>query len=109
MERQYPIVGKYDEIIDYMSKEEAYKRKKTLRSVQIFVYNPKGELYLQKRAKNKKRFPGYLCASAAGHVEPGETYKKAALRELKEELGLVVNNIAFMSKRRRLWEMATTR
>ena len=32
---------------------------------------------------------GYLCAPG-GHVEPGETPKIAAIREVKEELGLTL-------------------
>lgn len=85
---KYPIVNNNDQIIGYKGKEQAYKEKAMLRSVQIFVYNQKGELFIQKRAKNKLRYPSHFCASVAGHVEPGEIYEKAAVRELKEELGL---------------------
>ncbi len=88
MLREYPIVNEQDEIIGYMTKTQAYEKKAMLRSVQMFVYNSKGELYIQKRSKNKNRYPGYFCASAAGHVESGENYQEAATRELKEELGI---------------------
>jgi isopentenyl-diphosphate delta-isomerase len=87
-DKKYPIVNSKDEIIEYTGKEESYQKKQMLRSVQIFVYNSKGEIYVQKRSKNKIRYPGYFCASAAGHVEPGEDYRQAAIRELKEELKL---------------------
>ena len=100
MKKKYQIVNEQDKIIGYTNKEQAYKEKKLLRAVQIFVYNLKGELYIQKRGKNKKRFPGYLCSSTAGHVESGESYKKAAIRELKEELCLKINNknLIFLGK-----------
>src|SRR5208283_4017569 len=34
------------------------------------------------------RHPGKLDSSAAGHVDPGETYAETAIRELQEELGI---------------------
>lgn len=55
-----------------------------LRSVQIFIYNSEGKLYIQKRSKNKLRYPNYFCASVAGHVEPKENYQEAIVRELEE-------------------------
>jgi len=99
MKLQYPIVNDADKIIGYKNKEQAYKMGALLRSVQIFVYNPKKKLFIQKRSKNKLRFPNYFCASVAGHVEAGESYRKAAIRELKEELGLKkIENLKFTAK-----------
>ena len=43
---------------------------------------------LQKRSRDKDSFPGCLDISSAGHVDAGETFLSAAVRELKEELGL---------------------
>lgn len=98
MGKKYPIVNDQDEIIGYMDKEEAYEKKQMLRAIQIFVYNSEGKLYVQKRGKNKKRFPNYFCSSVAGHVEPKESYEQAALRELKEELNIKNNNLIFIEK-----------
>lgn len=99
MKLKYPIVNASDKIIEYKDKKQAYKEKAMLRSVQIFVYNSKGELYIQKRGKNKSRYPNYFCASVAGHVEVGESYRQAAIRELKEELGLKeIENLEFITK-----------
>ena len=58
------------------------------RAVHIFLFNLHGELFLQKRAAQKEEFPGYYDSSAAGHVDPQESYADAALRELEEELGI---------------------
>jgi len=99
MIQKHQIVNEQDEIIGYMTKERAYEKRAMLRSVQIFVYNSKGELYIQKRSKNKARYPNYFCASAAGHVEKRESYQETAIRELKEELGLVeINDLKFVAK-----------
>jgi len=54
----------------------------------IWIYNSKGEVLLQKRAKNKDAYPELWDISAAGHVDAGEEPIGAAVRELEEELGV---------------------
>jgi len=99
MELQYPIINNKDQIIDYKDKESAYKERAMLRAVQVFVYNLKKELFVQKRSKRKLRYPNYFCTSVAGHVEPEESYRQAAVRELQEELGIKkVKNLKFIVK-----------
>ena len=58
------------------------------RSAQVVVFNSKDELFLQKRSGHKDEFPGLWDSSAAGHVDPGESYPDCARRELCEELGI---------------------
>lgn len=48
-------------------------------------------ILLQKRAKTKKTSPGYYHISAAGHINQGEMPIQAALRETREELGIVID------------------
>ncbi len=61
------------------------------RCVHIWIINSKGELLLQKCAKKpQKNLGGLWDVSAAGHVEAGETVEEAALKELREELGLEI-------------------
>lgn len=48
-----------------------------------------GDIVLvQKRSMNKESFPGCYDASVAGHVNAGEEYANAAIRECKEEIGI---------------------
>lgn len=55
-----------------------------------YVYLRRGhEVLLQQRA-NTGYMDGTWAAGAAGHVEPGETARTAAVRELFEELGVHV-------------------
>ncbi|MDO5520061.1 MAG: NUDIX domain-containing protein [bacterium] len=49
------------------------------------------ELLLQKRSATKDAYPGCYDISSAGHLDPGESYLDAAIREVREELGLSVN------------------
>ena len=46
------------------------------------------EVLLQKRSANKDSNPGCLDISSAGHMQAGDEVMPAALRELKEELGI---------------------
>jgi isopentenyldiphosphate isomerase len=57
------------------------------RAVHIFVRNRRGEIFLQKRSIRKDIQPGKWDTSVGGHLEVGENYEMAALRELEEELG----------------------
>lgn len=60
-------------------------------TVHIWFYTENGEILIQKRADNKETFPGLWDISVAGHVSAGETLETAALREVKEEIGLDIN------------------
>jgi isopentenyldiphosphate isomerase len=56
--------------------------------VHILVFNNAGELLLQKRSMNKDVAPGKWDTSVGGHVSPAEDTTSAAVREMKEELGI---------------------
>ena len=58
------------------------------RAVHILIFNRSGEVFLQKRSRWKDRHPLLWDSSAAGHVDAGEEYDAAAMRELQEELGV---------------------
>lgn len=82
------IVNKQDEVIGRAEQSEIYEKKLTHRIVHIFIFNDQGEIALQLQSKNKKFCPLHWVSSAAGHVQAGETYEEAALRELEEEIGV---------------------
>jgi 16S rRNA (adenine1518-N6/adenine1519-N6)-dimethyltransferase len=54
----------------------------------VFVFNRRGDLFLQQRSRLKDVDPGRWDSSAAGHLDAGEDYARAAARELEEELGI---------------------
>lgn len=68
----------------------------------VFLFNSKGNIILQKNALAKRVDAGKWSYSAAGHVDAGETYEQAALRELKEEMGIEAKKITFIAKDCRL-------
>lgn len=83
------VVDKNNRVIGTASRLECYKKGLLHRAVNVFVYNSKGQIFLQKRAA-KKRFPNYWDLSCSEHVRVGESFEKAAKRGLKEELGIEV-------------------
>ncbi len=102
-----------DELIDIYSKNNhslgikkmksaAHKKGLWHRSAHIWIYTSRGEILLQLRSSNKKMYPTRWDISAAGHVVAGEEPISAAIRELKEEIGLDVaqENLEFFEIRK---------
>lgn len=73
-------------------KKEIYKDGDFHRSVHIWIMNSNNELLVQKRNPKKETFPNLWAISVAGHVRSGEDSIEAALRELKEELGIKIDS-----------------
>ena len=71
------------------TKEDAYSRNLVRNEVVIFILNDKNQVLLQKRSSNKKYHPN-KWALCTGHVEKIETEDEAAIREIKEEIGIKV-------------------
>lgn len=90
MQQEYlDIVNDNDQVIDSAPFQDIYKNMSQHRIVHILIFNQQGELLLQMRSKTKSTHPSHWSTSVSGHVKKGETYKQAALREAKEELGIV--------------------
>ena len=64
----------------------------------VFLFNSKGNIILQKVASTKRVDAGKWSYSAAGHVDAGEDYEQAALRELYEEMGIRATKATFVGK-----------
>ena len=82
------IVDAEDSVVGQATRREIHQRGLMHRAVHIFVFNARGEIYVQRRSDSKDKHPGVLDSSAAGHVDAGESYDDAAARELVEELGV---------------------
>ncbi|MCX6764343.1 MAG: NUDIX domain-containing protein [Candidatus Nealsonbacteria bacterium] len=96
------IVDENDSVIGRIKEEEALSMPdKRTRAISIFLFNSKRELLLQRRSKNKIRYPLHWDCSASGFVNSGEDYETTAVRELKEELGVIkkTSELEFILKR----------
>lgn len=90
MEEYFDVVDENNQVIGRASRRECHHNPGLIhRDVHILVFNSKGNLFLKKRSKNKDLYPGVWETSACGHLNCGETYIAAALRELDEELGII--------------------
>jgi isopentenyl-diphosphate delta-isomerase type 1 len=82
------IVDEDDHVIGTATRAEIHRKGLLHRSVHLFIFNSSGSMYVQRRSAVKDRHPLKLDSSAAGHVDPGESYATTAVRELEEELGI---------------------
>ncbi len=91
-----------DELIDIVTKEGLPTGEKALKSVihkeghyhhtaHIWFYTKQGQILLQQRAASKTIHPLLWDVSVAGHIDAGETIKVGAIREIREEIGLLIN------------------
>jgi len=91
------VVDPQDCVIGQARRGDIHVRKLWHRAVHVLLFNPDGELFVQKRSATKDTFPGCYDSSASGHVDHREDYDACAVRELGEELGL---NVPFALFRR---------
>lgn len=85
----FDIVNEKDEIIGKIKEDEQNMVKPAqLRFINIIITNKDNMILVSKRSSNRKTFPNCYDFSVGGHVNSGESYEKAAYRELKEELGI---------------------
>jgi isopentenyl-diphosphate delta-isomerase len=82
------FVNDQDKIVGSGKIEEAIDKGLAVRIVRIFITNMSCEILLQRRSKKMKNSALKWDQSAAGHVDEGESYLKAAQRELLEEMGV---------------------
>jgi isopentenyldiphosphate isomerase len=90
-----------DEILDILSadgtptgttalKSEAHFQGLYHQTVHIWFFTDDLKILLQKRASVKEIFPNLWDVSVAGHIGAGEKIETAAIREVKEEIGLSI-------------------
>ena len=87
-EELFDVVDAEDTVIGMEKRSIVHRQGLMHRAVHVFVFNAKGQLYIQKRSLSKDSAPGKWVSSCSGHVDSGEDYDSAALRELGEELYL---------------------
>ncbi len=93
----FDIVDERDKIIGQATRQEVHANPSLIhRVVHVLVFNPKGGLFLQKRSSFKDVHPGKWDTSVGGHVDTGESYDHAALREMREELGIQGIKLKFL-------------
>lgn len=91
-----------DELVDILDSTGNFTGKTALKSeahrkgwfhptIHVWFYTKDGKLLIQQRAKNKDTHPLLWDVSVAGHIGAGEGIEASAIREIEEEIGLVIS------------------
>src|SRR6185295_7958281 len=87
-EEWFDVVNTRDEVIGRATRREVHATGLWHRAVHVLVFDAAGRVFLQKRSMLKDLSPGLWDSSCSGHLEAGEDYDGAAVRELGEEIGI---------------------
>ena len=82
------IVDENDKAVGKATREESNKKNLRRRGSGVLVFNKKNEILMHKRASEKLEFPGLWDFGSAETLISKESYESAAIRGLKEELGI---------------------
>ncbi len=84
----FDVVDADDQVTGQATRGEVHARQWLHRAIHVFVFNKRGDLLLQQRSMFKDAHPGVWDSSVSGHLDAGEDYAAAAVRELGEEMGI---------------------
>jgi len=84
---QVILVDEQDNEIGSMEKMEAHQKGLLHRAFSIVIFNSKGEMLLQQRAREKYHSGGLWTNACCSHPRPGETLEEAGKRKLLQEMG----------------------
>jgi len=104
------IIDGDDNIIGQESREKIHRMGLLHREVHVWFFNRKGEVFLQHRKKTAETFPDLLDVTVGGHVEIGDSYVSTAIKETREETGVVITEhdlIEFIKQKRESYDPAT--
>ena len=90
-EEIFDVVDEHDRIVGRETRRRVHQLGLKHRAVHVLVFNTRGDLFLQKRSLLKDNWPGVWDSSSSGHVDAGEDYDPCAVRELREELGWIID------------------
>ncbi len=86
------VISETDEVIFRETRARVHQLGLWHRGVHVLLFTADGRMLVQKRSASRAQSPSLLDCSVSEHVQAGESYAEAAVRGLREELGL--ENIA---------------
>ena len=99
LQELFPLVDAEGRVTGVATRGECHSGSKLLHPVvHLHVFNPSGDLYLQKRPAWKDIQPGKWDTAVGGHIAYGETPEEALRREVREELGIMDFTSEFICK-----------
>src|SRR5258708_3806596 len=87
--RLLDVVSQNDKVIDLKTRTDVHRLGLRHREIHVWLFDGKHNMYFQKRGLHRPS-AGLLDATIGGHVNKGEEYLNAAIRETKEETGISI-------------------
>jgi isopentenyldiphosphate isomerase len=88
MDELLDIVSDEDIVIDQQMRSTVHQLGLQHRGVHVFLFTQDGKMLVQKRSADRTASPSALDCSVSEHVKAGESYFDAAMRGMKEEMGV---------------------
>jgi isopentenyldiphosphate isomerase len=82
------IVNEEDVVIDQQLRSTVHELGLWHRGAHVFLFTTEGKMLIQKRSADRVSSPSLLDCSVSEHVQAGESYLEAAIRGMKEEMGV---------------------
>ena len=82
------VVNDEDIVIGQEMRSTVHHKGLQHRGVHVFLFSEDGKMLIQKRSADRASSPSMLDCSVSEHVKAGESYLDAALRGMKEEMGV---------------------
>lgn len=90
------LVDEDDNVIDTLPRKDIYEQGlKYLRTVDAFIKNSKGQLWIPIRTDDKAYAPGGFDVGVGGHIEHGEEVIEALRKEVREEVGWDIDDLEY--------------
>jgi isopentenyl-diphosphate delta-isomerase type 1 len=87
-DEQFEIYGEDGKLLGTAPRSQVHREGLWHRAANVFLFRSDGRLLIQRRQLTRDVWPGAWDLSVAEHLQPGESYERAALRGLHEELGV---------------------
>lgn len=97
-DERFDVVDENNQVTGTAARAEVHARGLLHRATHVLVFNKHGDVLLQQRSALKDVHPGLWDSSVSGHLDAGEDYPAAAVRELEEEMGIQSTEITELAR-----------
>jgi isopentenyldiphosphate isomerase len=87
-EELFEVIDESGKVVGTEKRSVVHEKGFLHKSVDVFVLDEGGQIFIQQRSFDKDVGPGLWDLSAAEHLKPGESFEEAAARGVREELGV---------------------
>lgn len=85
------VVDEFNEKLKPQPRHKVFKKGLWRRTTHVWIFDKTGRILCQRRSLKKTVGAGLWESSVAGHIGPNDNYFTGAVREVKEETGIVID------------------